>query len=135
MSLLQPKKIKTLSFAPRTKEKWFHFFALHCGISEANVSFLCCTCAESLVHNIHLCTDVWRGTQCFGLLSGNRTLNVREPKKMKKKWKLNFQLLSSLKPKNEDLEACYGFLSVGTYKATPNSIEKNQPRHTKLAQP
>ena len=52
-----------------------------------------------------------------------------------KKWKLNFQLLSSLKPKNEDLEACYGFLSVGTYKATPNSIEKNQPRHTKLAQP
>ena len=32
--------------------------------------------------------------------------------KMKKKWKLNFQLLSSLKPKNENLEACYGFLSV-----------------------
>ena len=55
--------------------------------------------------------------------------------KMKKKWKLNFQLLSYLKPKNEDLEACYGFLSVGTYKATPNSIEKKKPRHTKLAQP
>ena len=43
---------------------------------------------------------------------------------MNKKWKLNFQFLSSLKLKNENLEACYGFLSVGTYKATPNSIEK-----------
>ena len=33
---------------------------------------------------------------------------------MNKKWKLNFQFLSSLKLKNENLEACYGFLSVGT---------------------
>ena len=113
-----------------TKEKWFPWFALHCGISEANVSFLCCTCAESLVHSIHLCTDVYRGTQCFWLLCGNQSLNVREPKKLK--WNGNLlpkeqlkhctPLLSFQKPQNQDPEACYDFL-VGTYKATQNSIE------------
>ena len=42
---------------------------LHCGVSEANVSSLCCTSAESLVHSIHLCTDVYRGTQCLNRVS------------------------------------------------------------------
>ena len=105
---------------------------LHCGVSEANVSSLCCTCAESLVHNIHLCTDVWRGTQWFWSQVETNLFNVREPKKKKMKWKLTFKgavkhytpLISFPKQQSQDPEACYGFLTVGTYKATPNSIEK-----------
>ena len=55
---LNPAQKLNFHLTTKTKEKWFNFFELHCGVSEANVSSLCCTSAESLVHNIHLCTDV-----------------------------------------------------------------------------
>ena len=74
---------KTLLLSTITKEKWFQF-DLHCGISAAIVSFLCFTSDESLVHSIHLCTDVYRGTQCY-MQNGNQPLNFKRTQKKKNK--------------------------------------------------
>ena len=61
-------------------------FNLHCGVSAAIVSSLCFTSDKSLVHSIHLCTDVYRGTQCkmetnLSMLGNPENLKEKETEK------------------------------------------------------
>ena len=82
---------------------------------------------------VYICAQMYKeGHNAIKLLSGNRSLIVREPKKLRKEMETSLRgAVKHCTPQrsyqqtwHHYLRACYVFLSVGSYKASQNPAGK-----------